>query len=227
MPGGLNQTVNLVVDAADTSGQCQNVITNHIKVVVRNRLQFPELVRHLLQVVDSCQKIIKLAIDGRHVPGHCGNSSIDNDEVFIDVNDRPGIAGPHAGQTFEDVWGVNFDHTRYSALDRDAFESKADLSYRFGREDGGGSGARSFAITLHGRETEVLRELSDLLSARDDALGVPELDDDRAAVHPLDDAIDHVADAALVVAVHDGPLGLADPLEQDLAGGLGSDAAEL
>jgi hypothetical protein len=62
--------------------------------------------------------------------------SIDNDDVFIDVNDRPGIAGPHAGQTFEDVWGVNFDHVRMSALNRDAFESKADLSYRFGRKTG-------------------------------------------------------------------------------------------
>jgi hypothetical protein len=62
--------------------------------------------------------------------------TIDNDEVFIDVNDRPGIAGPHAGQTFEDVWGVNWDQTRYSALNRDVFESNADLSYRFGRKSG-------------------------------------------------------------------------------------------
>jgi hypothetical protein len=62
--------------------------------------------------------------------------SIDNDEVFIDVNDRPSIAGPHVGQTFEDVWGVNFDHTRYSALNRSAFESKADVSKRFGRKSG-------------------------------------------------------------------------------------------
>lgn len=59
--------------------------------------------------------------------------SIDNDNVFIDVNDRPGIAGPHVGQTFEDVWGVNFDQTRYSALNRDVFSSNADLSKRLGR----------------------------------------------------------------------------------------------
>ncbi len=62
--------------------------------------------------------------------------SIDNDDVFVDVNDRPGVAGPLADQTFEDVWGVNFDHTRMSALNRDAFESKADVSYRFGRKTG-------------------------------------------------------------------------------------------
>ena len=62
--------------------------------------------------------------------------SIGNDDVFVDVNDRPGIAGPHAGQTYEDVYGVNFDHTRMSALNRDAIESKLDLSYRFGRKKG-------------------------------------------------------------------------------------------
>ena len=62
--------------------------------------------------------------------------SIDNDDVFVDVNDRPSIAGPHVGQTYEDVYGLNFDHTRMSALNRDAFESKADVSYRFGRKAG-------------------------------------------------------------------------------------------
>ena len=62
--------------------------------------------------------------------------SIDNDDVFVDVNDRPSIAGPHTGQTYEDVYGINFDHVRKSALNRDAFESKADLSYRFGRKLG-------------------------------------------------------------------------------------------
>ncbi len=40
------------------------------------------------------------------------------------------------------------------------------LTYRFGREDGGGSGARSVAITLHGRETEVLRQLSETVRHR-------------------------------------------------------------
>jgi hypothetical protein len=62
--------------------------------------------------------------------------SLDNDDVFVDVNDRPSIAGPHAGQTYEDVYGINFDHTRKSALNRDAFESKADVSKRFGRKAG-------------------------------------------------------------------------------------------
>ncbi len=66
-----------------------------------------------------------------------GNAySIENDDVYVDVNDRVSIAGPHAGQTYEDVYGRNFDHWRLSTLDRDVFESKADLSYRFGRKAG-------------------------------------------------------------------------------------------
>ncbi|MCU0233471.1 MAG: hypothetical protein MUE90_05500 [Thermoanaerobaculales bacterium] len=66
-----------------------------------------------------------------------GNAyTIDNDEIFIDVNDRPAVGGPLVGQTFEDVWGVDFDQTRYSALDRDVFSSSADLSKRLGRKLG-------------------------------------------------------------------------------------------
>ena len=62
--------------------------------------------------------------------------SIDNDDVFIDTIERVSIAGPHAGQTYEDIYGVNYDHWRYSALNRDVAESKLDASYRFGRVAG-------------------------------------------------------------------------------------------
>jgi hydrophobic/amphiphilic exporter-1 (mainly G- bacteria), HAE1 family len=40
------------------------------------------------------------------------------------------------------------------------------LSYRFGREEGGGSGGRSVAVTIYGRETELLRELSQVVARR-------------------------------------------------------------
>jgi HAE1 family hydrophobic/amphiphilic exporter-1 len=40
------------------------------------------------------------------------------------------------------------------------------LTYRFGRDDGGGSGARTFAVTIYGRETEVLRDLSTTIRHR-------------------------------------------------------------
>jgi hypothetical protein len=62
--------------------------------------------------------------------------SIDNDDYFIDTIERVGVAGPHAGLTYEDVYGRNFDYLRQSALNRDVFESKLDLSFRVGRRAG-------------------------------------------------------------------------------------------
>lgn len=62
--------------------------------------------------------------------------SMDNDEVWVDVNDRVSIAGPHAGQTYEDWTGQNFDHTRYSVMDRAVIKSKLDLSYRISKTAG-------------------------------------------------------------------------------------------
>jgi hypothetical protein len=62
--------------------------------------------------------------------------SIDNDDVFVDTNERVTDAGPHAGQTYEDIYGVNYDWTRLSALNRDTISSKLDATYRFGRTTG-------------------------------------------------------------------------------------------
>lgn len=62
--------------------------------------------------------------------------SLNNDEVWVDVNDRVSIAGPHAGQTYEDWTGQNFDHMRKSAIDRDVFESRLDASFRMGKRAG-------------------------------------------------------------------------------------------
>ncbi len=52
------------------------------------------------------------------------------------------------------------------------------LTYRFGRQDGSASGARTVAVTLYGRETEVLRELSVLAARR--LAAVPGLRDVRS-----------------------------------------------
>ena len=62
--------------------------------------------------------------------------SIDNDDVFVDTNERVTMAGPHAGQTYEDVYGVNYDFLRKSSLNRDVLDSGLDLSYRIGRKAG-------------------------------------------------------------------------------------------
>jgi len=58
--------------------------------------------------------------------------AIDNDDVFVDTNERVTTAGPHAGKTYEDVYGRNFDWTRKSTLSRDALESRLNLSRRLG-----------------------------------------------------------------------------------------------
>jgi len=62
--------------------------------------------------------------------------SISNDDVYIDTIERTTQAGPHAGLTYEDIYNRTFDHWRYSALDRDVFESRFDLSYRLGGKAG-------------------------------------------------------------------------------------------
>lgn len=62
--------------------------------------------------------------------------SLNNDDVWVDVNDRVGTAGPHAGLTYEDWTGENFDHWRLSVMDRSVFESKLDLSYRISKKAG-------------------------------------------------------------------------------------------
>jgi hypothetical protein len=62
--------------------------------------------------------------------------SIDNDDYWVDTNERTTMAGPHAGSTYEDIYGINYDWWRLSALNRDVLESKIDLSYRISRKAG-------------------------------------------------------------------------------------------
>jgi HAE1 family hydrophobic/amphiphilic exporter-1 len=67
---------------------------------------------------------------------------------------------------------------------RESLPVQAGLTYRFGREDGGGSRARSFAVTIHGRETEVLRDLSTEVQRRLAALpGVTDVRSDADQGH--------------------------------------------
>jgi hypothetical protein len=61
---------------------------------------------------------------------------LDNDDVQVTVNKRPGIAGPQAGGTYYDFYpGAPGDFVRMSALNRDVMNSKFDLGYRFGRRN--------------------------------------------------------------------------------------------
>ena len=65
-----------------------------------------------------------------------------------------------------------------------------------------------------------------LLLARQHRLDAAELDDDVAVLEALDGAVDHLADAVVVLGVDVLALGLAHVLEDDLLGGLRGDAAE-
>jgi hypothetical protein len=60
----------------------------------------------------------------------------ETNSVWIEPIERVTPAGPHAGQTYYDVYGVRFDQWRDSVLNRDVLESKFDASYRFGRKLG-------------------------------------------------------------------------------------------
>jgi HAE1 family hydrophobic/amphiphilic exporter-1 len=92
------------------------------------------------------------------------------------------FAADDAGITlfFED--GVLTD--RYLAdLRRDLREQlpvQAGVTYRFGRDDGSQSGARAVAVTIYGRETEVLRELA--LTVKQRLAGIEGLEDVRSEV---------------------------------------------
>ena len=67
-----------------------------------------------------------------------------------------------------------------------------------------------------------------LLAARQQRLhALAQLHERVARVGLLDDAGDQLAHAVLVLVEHHVPLGLADPLEDHLLGGLGRDAAEV
>ena len=60
----------------------------------------------------------------------------DTNSVYIEPIERTTPAGPHAGTTYYDIYGVRFDQWRNSALNRDGLESKLDASYRIGRKGG-------------------------------------------------------------------------------------------
>ncbi len=62
--------------------------------------------------------------------------SIDNDDVYVDTNERAAIAGPQTGLTFQEAYGFDPDYWRLSSLGRDVLDSTLDLSYRMGRKAG-------------------------------------------------------------------------------------------
>ncbi|NOZ94972.1 MAG: hypothetical protein GXP47_09590 [Acidobacteria bacterium] len=59
--------------------------------------------------------------------------NLDNDDFFVQPNQRVGIAGPAEGRTYAEMYGIDPSFMRKSALNRTVIESAADLSWRLGR----------------------------------------------------------------------------------------------
>ena len=97
------------------------------------------------------------------------------------------FAADDAGITLFFADGV-LDATFLRDLRRDLRENlpvQPGLAYRFGREDGGESGARTFAVTIYGRETEVLRDLAATVRHHLEAIpGVEEVTSEAGGGHP-------------------------------------------
>lgn len=62
---------------------------------------------------------------------------IDNDDVFVDVVERPNLAPANvAGLTYRDIYGLDPDFTRLSSRSRDVYEATADLNVKLGKKAG-------------------------------------------------------------------------------------------
>ncbi len=61
--------------------------------------------------------------------------SINNDSIFIDVNEPLDIGGPYVGKTYAEVLGLDtFDWTRDSSLSRTVFNLKTNFRYKFSKK---------------------------------------------------------------------------------------------
>ena len=61
--------------------------------------------------------------------------SIDNDSVFVDINDRLDDGGPNVGKDYAEIIGIDsFDFTRNSSLSRTVFNLKANFRYKLSKK---------------------------------------------------------------------------------------------
>ncbi|MCG6925118.1 MAG: hypothetical protein LJF30_07400 [Acidobacteria bacterium] len=60
----------------------------------------------------------------------------DTGDYFFDTVEREGVAGPHAGKTYRDVYGIDVDYNRQSSLNRKVWDLDADVTFKLGRKAG-------------------------------------------------------------------------------------------
>ena len=68
----------------------------------------------------------------------------DTGDYFFDTVEREGVAGPHAGKTYRDVYGIEVDYLRQSSLNRKVWDLNADVSLKLGRKAGSLTGSWTF-----------------------------------------------------------------------------------
>jgi hypothetical protein len=71
----------------------------------------------------------------------------DTSDYFYDTIEREAIAGPQAGKTYRDVYGIDVDYLRQSSLNRSVWDLDADVSLKLGRRAGSLTGTWEFNNT--------------------------------------------------------------------------------
>jgi len=83
---------------------------------------------------------------------------IDNDSVFVDINERVDIGGPYTGKIYADLFDFDsFDWTRYSSLSRTVINFKSSLRYKF---------SKKFKLRLGFDYEDIDREFYDVLNTK-------------------------------------------------------------
>ena len=76
--------------------------------------------------------------------------SIDSTDYYVDTPEPLAVAGPYAGKTYRERYGLNPDWLRQSAIDRDVTEGQARISYRLAK---GSSLTASYDVRAVDRDT--------------------------------------------------------------------------
>lgn len=63
--------------------------------------------------------------------------AIENDPVFVDVDEQVAVAGPQVGRTWTEVYQYPVDFLRLSAANRDVLESRLDVGWDLGSREAG------------------------------------------------------------------------------------------
>jgi hypothetical protein len=75
-------------------------------------------------------RITNTLIPGLMLSGKFRWMDIDNDDVFVQVNERPALAGPQVGQTYSQAYPFDPEFYRESVMNRRVYETEISAKYR-------------------------------------------------------------------------------------------------